>query len=124
MMLKTFALAAALVLGTVIPASAESMCSEPIAPAALDGSTATQAQLLAAKTDVLTFLKQSDDYQDCIIKELKDAKDAALKAKKDLDPTLAPAVDAKVKSNQALKEKVGAEFNAAAIAYNAKHPGK
>ncbi len=122
MTLKTFALAAAVVLVSALPAAAQSMCAEPIAPAAIDGNTATGDQIKAALADVKTFLKQSDDYQSCLYKELNDAKAKALRDKKDLDPTLEPAVVAKVQSNQALKEKVGAEFNAAAIAYNAKHP--
>ena len=33
------------------------------------------------------------------------------------------STDAKIQSNQALKEKVGAEYNAAVTAYKAKHPG-
>ena len=123
MMLKTFALAAALMLASAVPAAAESMCSEPIAPAAIDGNTATVAQLSAAVADVKTFLKQSDDYQVCLIKELNDAKDAARKAKKDVDPALVDDTTKKIQANQSLKEKVGAEYNAAANAYKAKHPG-
>ncbi len=122
MTFKTFVLAAAVVLGSALPAAAQSLCAEPIAPAAVDGNTATKEQLLATLADVKTFIKQSDDYQACLIKELHDAKAAALKDKKDVDPSLEPAVTAKVSSNQALKEKIGAEFNAAAVAYNAKHP--
>lgn len=123
MMLKTLALAAALTIGLAAPAFAQSACQEPIAPAAVDGNTATKEQVKAALQDVKTFLKQSDDYQQCLLVELDAAKLAAKKDKKDIDPSLPAAVDAKVKANQALKERVGAEFNAAAQAYNAKHPG-
>jgi len=123
MMLKTLGLVAGLVLVSAAPAWAESACSEPIAPAAVDGSTATTAQMNAAHDDVMTFLKQSDDYQVCLLKELNDAKADAVKNKKDLDPSIEAGVDAKVQANQALKEKVGAEFNAAVVAYKAKHPG-
>ena len=124
MTFKTFAVAVALVLVSALPAAAQGMCAEPIAPAAIDGATATGAQIQAALLDVKTFLKQSDDYQDCLLRELNEAKADALKAKKDVDPSLEPAMNKKVQANQALKEKVGAEFNAAALAYNAKHPGK
>jgi len=120
---KTLGLAAALMLGSAVPALAESACQEPIAPAAIDGSTATAAQLKAAVGDVKTFLKQSDDYQDCMWNELKAADDKAKKDKKDPDPQLDADTRAKVAANQKLKEKVGNEYNAAAQAYNAKHPG-
>ena len=123
MKLKTLALAAALAIGMAAPAMAQSTCQEPIAPAAVDGGTATKEQLKAALVDVKTFIKQSDDYQECLYKDLKDQADAAKKDKKELDPSIPAGVDAKVKANQALKERVGAEFNAAAVAYNAKHPG-
>jgi hypothetical protein len=123
MILKTLGLVAALVVASSAPAWAESACSEPIAPAAIDGGTATTAQMNAAHDDVMTFLKQSDDYQVCLLKELSDAKADAVKNKKDLDPSVEAGVDAKVQANQALKEKVGAEFNASVVAYKAKHPG-
>jgi hypothetical protein len=122
MMLKTLGLAAALAALLASPAMADSLCQEPIAPAAVDGTTATAAQIHSALLDVKTFLKQSDDYQDCVIHELNAAKDAAKKDKKDLDPQIQTDADNKIKANQTLKERVGAEFNAAAAAYNAKHP--
>ena len=124
MMLKTLALAAALTIGMAAPALADSgMCQEPIAPAAVDGNTATKDQIKSALVDVKTFIKQSDDYQDCVIHELNAAKDAAKKDKKEVDPQVQTDADNKIKANQALKERVGAEFNAAAQTYNAKHPG-
>jgi hypothetical protein len=123
MMLKTIGLAAALVLASAVPALAQSVCSEPIAPAAVDGGKATTAQMNAAHDDVVTFIKQSDDYQGCVLHEVNEAKADALKNKKDVDPAILTAADDKIKSNQALKEKVGAEYNVAVTAYKAKHPG-
>lgn len=122
-MWKILGLAGAMVVAMAAPAMAASACQEPIAPAAIDGSTATGAQIKAELLDVKTFLKQSDDYQSCLLKELDDAKAAAKKDKKDLDPAIEQATMDKIKANQTLKERVGAEFNAAAQAYNAKHPG-
>ncbi len=122
MMLKTVGLVAALVLGSAAPALAQSVCSEPIAPAAVDGNLATAAQMTAAHDDVVTFLRQSDDYQTCLLRELNQAQADALTAKKELDPAIEPAMAAKVNENQGLKEKVGGEFNASVIAYKAKHP--
>jgi hypothetical protein len=124
MMLRTLALVAGLILASAVPAAAQSMCSEPIAPAPIDGKTATLAQLHSAVMDVKTFLKQSDDYQDCINQEWVKARDAAVKAKQTLDPNLDTIRQQKIMANQALKEKVGAEYNAAATAYKQAHPGQ
>ena len=65
MTFKTFAVAVALVLVSALPAAAQGMCAEPIAPAAIDGATATGAQIQAALLDVKTFLKEvagTDDH--------------------------------------------------------------
>jgi hypothetical protein len=101
---------------------ADSACQEPIAPAAVDGSTATTAQMNGAHDDVMTFIKQSDDYQACVLREFNELKAAALKDKKPLDPSIEAGVTQKVDSNQHMKEKVGGEYNAAVMAYKAKHP--
>ena len=122
MILKTLGLVAALAGLSVTPALADSVCQEPIAPAAVNGATATTAQMNGAHEDVLTFIKQSDDYQSCLLKEFTDAKLDAAKNKKTLDPSIETAVQAKVDANQHLKEKVGGEYNAAVMAYKAKHP--
>jgi hypothetical protein len=124
MFFKTIGLASALLLASAVPSFAESLCSEPIAPAAIDGSTATGDQIKAALADVKAFLKQSDDYQDCLNREFVAKMDDAKKNKKDPDPAWDADRKKKIEANQALKEKVGAEFNAAGAAYNAKHPGK
>lgn len=124
MMFKTFALAVVLAFASAVPAMAAGNCSEPIAPAAVNGATATKDQIHSALLDVKTFLKQSDDYQVCLLRELDQAKADAAKNKKDLDPAIPASTDAKIKANQALKEKVGAEYNAAAHAYNDAHPDK
>lgn len=123
MMLKTLGLVAGLVVASVVPAAAQSMCSEPIPPATVDGSKVTREQLHQNFLDVSAFIKASDDYQDCVNGEYRDAVLAARKANKDLDPAITDAHDSKIKENQALKEKVGAEYNAAATAYKNAHPG-
>ncbi len=122
MMLKTLGLVVALLGASAVPALAQSACQEPIAPAAIDGAVATTAQMGNAHDDVMTFIKQSDDYQSCLLKEFNDLQTDAVKNKKPLDPAIQTAVSAKVDSNQHLKEKVGGEYNASVIAYKAKHP--
>jgi len=107
------------------PAFADlSSCYEPIPPAAVDGSTATEKQMKSAQTDVKDFIKSSDDYQICLNSELIAMKRKAdqSKDKTPLDPSIQAGVQVRIDSNQKLKEKVGAEFNAAVMAYKAKHP--
>ena len=107
------------------PAFADlSSCYEPIPPAAIDGSKATEAQMKSALTDVKDFIKASDDYQTCLNtqyialeKKAKDSKD-----KTPIDPSIKADVQTKIDANQKMKERVGAEYNASATAFNAKHP--
>ena len=123
-MFKQFCLACVMIAASAVPALADSSsCSEPIAPASVDGGTATVTQMNGAHDDVVNFMKASDDYQACLYTDLNDQKRAAAKDKKDLDPSIEANVNAKVDANQKLKEKVGGEFNAAVLAYKAKHPG-
>ncbi len=122
-MLRKIGLACILLVGAAAPALADSSsCSEPIAPVAVDGSTATEAQMNAAHDDVVNFVKASDDYQSCLLRDLNAQEEAAKKAKKDLDPAIAANVQQHVDANQQMKEKVGTEFNGAVLAYKAKHP--
>ena len=125
-MIGKFGLAVAAVLVSAAPALADSsICgSAPIAPAAIDGSKATESQMKDAHDDVVNFIKASDDYQACLFNDLDQQKAAAAKSKdgKPLDQGIIDAVNAKVASNQKTKEKVGAEYNAAVHAYKGAHP--
>jgi hypothetical protein len=122
-MLNKFALAAAALMISAAPALAAGGCDEPYAPAAIDGSTATEAQMKGAHDDVVNFMKASDDYQGCLLNDLKEQQAAAAKAKdpKPLDPSIAAGVNKAVDQNQRMKEKVGSEFNAAVMAFKAAH---
>jgi hypothetical protein len=79
---------------------------------------------MASQSDVKDFLKSSDDYQTCLISDLQEQKRQAARSKdkKPLDPSIEADVNAKIAKNQKLKEQVGAEFNNAVHAYQAKHP--
>jgi hypothetical protein len=124
-MLNKFVMSAVFAFGMAAPALADaSSCNVPYAPAAVDGSTATEAQMKSAHDDTMNFIKDSDTYQDCLNadytsqeREAKNKKDA-----KPLDPSIKADVNAKLAKSQSEKEKVGAEFNAAVQAYKAKHP--
>jgi len=126
-MLSRISLASVFVLAMAAPALADaSSCYEPIAPAAVDGNTATEAQMKSSLADVKEFIKQSDDYQTCLLSDLGNQKREAAKskdaAKQKLDPSIEADVQARIAKNQKLKEQVGGEYNAAAKAYTAKHP--
>lgn len=122
-MLGKFGMAALFAMVTAAPALAAE-CSEPIPPAALDGTTASEQQIKDATKDFYTFQHASDDYQSCLLADLEAQKQAAAKAKdpKPLDPSIVAGVNAKIQANQTEKEKVGGELNAAIQAYKAKHP--
>jgi len=124
-MLGRVTLASVFVLAMAVPALADaSSCYEPIAPAAVDGSTATEAQMKASLSDVKDFIKSSDDYQTCLLSDFQQQKRDAAKAKdkKPLDPSIEADVNSRIAKNQKLKEQVGGEYNTAATAYKAKHP--
>src|SRR5215469_2023942 len=125
-MLKKTVLAAAMALVSSPCFAALSDCSEPYPPAAVDGNAADEAKMTAARKDVTTFISDSDNYQLCLNSQLVEMKRAAAKEKdKDkqkIDPSIQSNVAAKLDANQKMKERVGAEYNAAATAYNAKHP--
>ena len=124
-MLGKFGLAAAALLISAAPALAQSGCGgSPIAPAAVDGSKATEAQMKGAHDDVVNFIKSSDDYQSCMLSDLARQKKeaAAQKDPKPLDPSIEAGINGKIDGNQKMKEKVGAEYNAAVVAYKAAHP--
>jgi hypothetical protein len=124
-MLSRTLMASAFVLGMAAPALADSSsCSEPYPPTAIDGNTATADQMKAAHNDVVNFIKSSDDYQSCLNADYTAQAQAAARSKdkKPLDPSIKANIDAKLEANQKEKEKVGAEFNTAVVAYKAKHP--
>jgi len=124
-MLNKFVMSAVFVFGMAAPALADSSsCFEPYAPAAIDGSAATEAQMKSAHDDVVNFIKSSDDYQNCLNADYLAQEREAKKQKdpKPLDPSIKADLNAKLVKNQADKEKVGAEFNTAVQAYKAKHP--
>jgi hypothetical protein len=125
-MFGKFTASAALLVLSISPALADSsQCVNPYPPAALNGAKATMQQMKDARQDVQTFIAASDDYQKCMGDDLDAQVKAAAKEKdpKPLDPSIKADVDAKIDANQHMKEKVGAEFNAAVQAYKAAHPG-
>ena len=104
------------------PAFAQDKCMAPIAPVVPNGRTAAVSDLVQANKDVVAFIKASDDYQSCLLADLQAQIDAAKDNKKDLDPSIKKAIEAKGDANQKLKETVGKAYNTAAAAYKQAHP--
>ena len=125
-MFGRFGIASLFVVAMAAPALADS-CSDPIPPeVTVNGSTATMQQMSDAIKDFKNFQAASDDYQNCLLADLKQQEQAAANAKdpKPLDPSIAAGVNAKIAANQSEKQKVGAELNAQIIAYKTAHPSK
>ncbi len=127
MFAKVSMVAVGFVMFSVLPAFAQLGCSDPIAPTAIDGSKASKQQMTDAHSDVLNFMKSSDDYQQCLLNQVKAAKAEAAKHANDhqakpFDPAIETSATAKIDANQRLKEKIGAEFNASVASYKAAHP--
>lgn len=127
MFAKVSMVAVGFVMLSVLPAFAQLGCSDPIAPTAIDGSKASKQQMTDAHSDVLNFMKSSDDYQQCLLNQVKAAKAEAAKHANDhqakpFDPAIETSATAKIDANQRLKEKIGAEFNASVASYKAAHP--
>jgi hypothetical protein len=74
-------------------------CNKPAAPATVDGSTASEADMIAAANLAKSFIQVSDQYQDCLNRY------GAQHFWKKTD------TDASVEANQKEKENVGAAFN-------------
>jgi hypothetical protein len=84
-----------LVLGCVAvaaPAQAGRRCNEPYAPIIKTDAAVSTDQLASMRSDVAAFIAASDIYQKCLI----DTKDTS----------------GRIGANQAVKERLGREFNA------------
>ena len=111
-----------LLAGGIAPAMAQDNCQAPIAPAAPDGRTSTQAQMVAAAGDARNFIAQSDVYQTCLADYVKAQKEQAAKDKTPFDKFIESDTMKKINDNQAEKVRVGADINGAIAAFKASHP--
>jgi hypothetical protein len=117
-----FGLALILLAGGVLPALAQPDCPAPIAPAAPDGRTSTQAQMAAGVGDANRFMKDSDAYQTCLVDYVKAQKDLAIKNKTPFDKFIEADAMKKITDNQSEKMKVGTDINGAVGVFKASHP--
>jgi hypothetical protein len=102
-------------------ARAQDACVEPPTPAPVDGATLSEDQMRAAAGLARGFIAQSDVYQACLADALDAAKAQAVSEGKPRDTAVEAAIVAKAAANQKLKEKVGAEINAAIGLYKKTH---
>ena len=122
MILRSVALAGVFSVALALPAFAQDSCSEPIPPVPVNGRTASEKQLGEATSDAKMFLKQSSDYQECLLQDLRAKNAAALHDKKKLDPSVAGEIQTKIDANQRVKERVGNELNTAVYQFCQTHP--
>ena len=122
-MLKKLGLAAVLLVAGAVPCFAEDTCPVPPVPVAVDGSTATRDQVLAAQAAVKAFMAASDTYQACVNDYITVQNAQADKDKKPHDAVMIQAEGDKVNANQNNKQKAGDDFNTAVGAYKKAHPG-
>jgi hypothetical protein len=114
-------LIAVLLLG-VRPAMGQSLCTEPVMPIPLDGAAATADQMRAAMADARNFIAQSGVFQDCLTKEVEDAKSQAVTAGQAFESSIEAGARARMDANKKQQERVGATLDGAMLAYKNAHP--
>jgi hypothetical protein len=103
------------------PALADSLCTEPVMPAPVDGAALTADQMRAAMADARNFIAQSCVYQECLLKEVEAEKAQAAAAGQPFEPMIETSARAKVDASRKAQEKVSAAANTAMAAYK-NHP--
>lgn len=114
-------LACAFVLAPARAGLAQDVCTEPPAPAPVDGAQVSEDQMRAAATAARDFIAQSDVYQACLANTVDAARTQASADGKPLDPAVESAAKSKADANQKIKERVGAEINTAISVYKQTH---
>lgn len=122
-MVRSLALAAVVLAAFASPSLADS-CVEPYAPALPNGTTATLDQIAKASKDANQFMRDSQEYQDCIWRDLGVQRAEAARRQKVLDQSVEDRVRADGDRVQREKLRVKAEFDAALAAFKVAHPGQ
>jgi hypothetical protein len=121
-MVRSLALSAVLLAFLAAPAASQNSCVQPYAPSIPNGSSATKDQMLTAQNEVKVFIRDSDTYQECILRDVRGQREAARRDQKTLDPSIEEAALRRINTNQREKERVGTEYNASVKAYAAANP--
>jgi len=106
-------------LGTAAPALAQ--CAEPVAPAGINGATATNEQMKIALANVSNFIAQSDAFQTCLVNAFEAAKAQAAANQQPFDTSIEQTAEGLIEANQRLKESVGNAVNAALSDFKNSH---
>jgi hypothetical protein len=120
-MLKSIAVAGIIFAAASGSAFAQSNCSEPLAPTA-PPSKPNLKQISDSSHDANQFMKQSDDYQECLKQELAQKTARAAKDKKQLDQSVADTIQSEIDRNQQMKQQVGDEFKTAFLNFCRSNP--
>ena len=90
-------------------------------PMPVDGAAATPDQMRTAMTDARNFIAESGVYQQCLLKEVEDAKSQAVAGGSSFEPSVEATARAKVDISKKAQERVGATLNNAMVAYKNAH---
>ncbi len=113
--------AAALLIGTAMPAWAQSACTPPAQPTPIDGASATKDAMIAYHSAVTGYIAASDAYQQCLQSDIDTQTAAAKKANTSFDSK--PDIDAAT-ANQASKKTVADAYGVVLAAYKKAQPAK
>ena len=100
---------------------AQEVCTEPQAPAPVDGAQLSEDQMRAAMAAARTFIAQSDVYRACLANAVDAARTQASADGKPFDPAVESDARAKAEANQREKDKVGVAINTAVGVYKQTH---
>ncbi|HEX4637460.1 MAG TPA: hypothetical protein VH189_14845 [Rhizomicrobium sp.] len=118
--MRTATLLTALLLGAS-PAMGQSLCVEPTMPMPVDGAAATADQMRAAMADARNFIAEAGVYQECLTKEVEDAKSQAATSGQAFEPSVEAAARARMDVSRKAQERVGVTLNNAMAAYKNAH---
>ena len=118
--MRSVLLIAGLLLSTA-SAMGQSHCIEPSMPMPVDGAAASADQMRAAMADARSFIAESGVYQECLVKEVEDAKSQATSAGRPFEASVEAGARARLDVSKKAQEKVGATLNNAMAAYKNAH---
>jgi len=90
-------------------------------PMPVDGAVASADQMRSAMADARNFIAQAGVYQECLVKEVDDAKSQAASAGQPFEASVESVARAKLDVSKKAQEKVGATLNNAMAAYKNAH---
>lgn len=121
-MAKTYpAWVAAMLIASSVTAVAQTNCLSPSVPRVLPPDF-TLGDLQTAIQGARNFMAASQDYQDCIAREVT-AQQAAATPERPFDISIRNRAVILIETNQRQKEQVGTQVNAAIETYKKAHPG-